>query len=207
MSKLLNYSTNALLSVTDTKVAEINPIIFQTKLLPSLAGLTKFKGKHYALDTRSNTSVLITNKSIRKGAIKAIEKGRDTTGYLKIAEDFNLIQEVTLKRDETVEGNCDFGCALEDLLDDLKFKVTKVKVMPQNSVVFNTVGVEHISNLTKHKKSLYVLDTRNNAATLVNPERIAEQAVKDLLKGKTTDYTILSDQFNLITSITLTRKA
>jgi hypothetical protein len=181
-------------------IATMNPVIFKTQVIGSLPGLTKDGDKYFKLDTVNNTATEVTADNITEGAKKALESGKDKDGYLKIAENFGLVREVSLVSDgnKTVEASW-----LPAYINvELGMKVTDVTVDVQNDIIFKTTGINEICGLTQDGSNYYDLDTKNNTATLVNPEIVAEKATKDILKGEITDYVQLATGFSLISAIT-----
>ena len=200
MSKINQFTKSSGLKVTSANVQDINAIIFKTKIVPNMPGLTKDGDSFYKLDTKNNKAVEVTASSITDGAQKALVKGTDKHGYLAIAEAFNLVDSVTF---DTSDSEGTGASSLTNLLTSINMKVTAVKIVPQNDIIFKTTGIHTLANLTKDGSSYYQLDTKKNTASLVDPESVAKQAKKDMLKGVVSDFTLLADSFNLISSLTI----
>ena len=204
-STLIAYAGSAGLTVKDVTIAHLNPVIFAAKLVETLPGLTKQGGKHFQIDTKRNKAIEVTAETIADGAKKAIKKQNDKDGYLAIAEQFGLVTSVTFEAGDSDDDA--FGCtALTAVTAGLDMKITDVKIVAQNDIIFATTGINELDNLTKSGKDMYKLDTKRNTATLINPKMVAKQAKKDLLASKSTDYTQLADNFNLISAITFEKR-
>jgi len=199
MSKIINYAKSAFLKVDSIEMDNINPIIFKTTILSTLPNLTKDGDKYYQLNTRNNTAIEISAKTIKAGALKAVEKGKDSKGYLAIAEDFGLIKSVKMTRDFDQDGGC---TALTTMTHGLNMDVTEVVIDVQQDIIFKNRGIDELSDLTKEGKKFYKLDIKRNKAVVVNPSMVGKTAKKDLLAGDTTEFTSMVDDFNLISSIT-----
>lgn len=202
MKKVITLATALGLVVASATVAEMNPVIFASKVVANLPGITEVDGKYYRMDTKANTSVEVTATQLQASALAALKAGKDdTTGSINIAEDFGLIGELVLERDtdKTVFGSA----SIADTAKALGLKVLDVSVDAQHAVIFNAKGLQNIGGLTKSDDKHFILDTAKNTATLINPEKVAEQAIADLLKGKNTDFTRLAESFCLVSKVTL----
>lgn len=82
------------LKVLDVKVDAQNKIIFQTKGIASLSGLTELEGKYYKLDTVANTATIIDPDAVAKDAAADLLKGKDTD-LVEFVTRYNLISAIT----------------------------------------------------------------------------------------------------------------
>jgi len=206
MSKLLNHANNANLVVAEATVDTLNPIIFKAKVIGNLNGITVSDGKHYRINTKTNSAEEITAESLTKSAKKALSKGVDKDGSLSLAEDFGLISAVSFKVNTDKDSSASGSTDILRLASALNMKIAEIEVATQHEIIFKTIGIQRISGLTKDGAQYYNIDTKRNTATLINPEGIAAQAKADFLKGKDSDFTALANSFNLITSVSLVRK-
>lgn len=201
----LQLLSAAHLTIDSAEIVEINPIIFKTKVLNNLAGLTVSDGVHYKVDTVKNTAIEVTASAISTNAKSALENKKDADGSLAIAESFGLIQSLKLVHD--AKGDSTACVDLLSVARNLGMKITDVEVAEQNDIIFRTTGIKMLGNLTEDDKKYYVLDTAKNTATLINPQAIAERAAKDFLKGKSSDFTALASRYKLVTSVTLQKSS
>jgi len=204
MSKIINLAIAANLSVASSEVAVLNPIIFKSQVIGGLSGITKDDGKYYRLNTKTNTADEITAETLTISANNALTSLKDEDGSLTLAEKFGLVTSLTFEagNDQDVVGSSDLN-ALAKALD---MKVESIEIASQNGIIFNTVGINQIGNLTKDDNKYYSLDTKKNVATLIDPDGVSAQATTDFLAGKSTDFTRLAGSFNLITAAKLVRK-
>lgn len=204
MSKIINLAIAANLQVASSEVAVLNAIIFKSQVIGGLSGITKDDGKYYRLNTKTNTADEVTAETLTTNANTALTALKDNDGSLDLAERFGLVSSLTFAagNDQDIVGSSDLN-ALAKALD---MKVDSIEIATQNSIIFNTVGISKIGNLTKDDNKYYSLDTKKNEAVLIDPAGVAAQAKADFLKGKDTDFTRLAGSFNLITAATLVRK-
>jgi hypothetical protein len=203
MSTIISAAIAAGLKVSKIEIATMNPIIFKTQLIPEVCGLVEDGGKFYQLDVEKNTAELFTAETITKDALKAVKDLDEDSEAMCIAENYGLVTAVHLERSSDDADGC---TSVFDIRDELELKVSAVTVDIQNEIIFKTTGISNLSGLTKDGSSYYKLDTAKNTATLINPQGVSEQATKDILAGKDTDFTRLADEFNLISKISFVAK-
>jgi hypothetical protein len=94
----------------------------------------------------------------------------------------------------------------------LGMSVAEAKVSQLNDVIFATqVNHNAFGNVQKVDDKTYVLDTQANTADLLTPQEISKAAVSGLSATKLTTMeraaVAVAEQFGMVDSITLTRKA
>jgi hypothetical protein len=83
--------------VTAVTVVPQNDIIFKTKGLQHIEGLTEDSGNYYKLDIESNTATLINPQGVADKAAADILKGKNSDEVV-LADYFNLITTITLEK-------------------------------------------------------------------------------------------------------------
>ena len=208
MSKLKNLANSLGMSVTTVEVAEMNPVIFKTRAVGSLSGLTKDGDDFYIIDAKKNTADLVTVPSVRLAATAAFTT-KDPSPFGKqavdIAENFGLINSVTFTKAD-VQGLSNGH--IQQVIKPLGLKVSDVTISAQNEVIFKNIVLKggRIQGLTQDDGVYYDIDVKKNTATIINPTIVSEKAKADILAGKISDYVVIAENFGLITSITLTKE-
>ena len=184
----------------ESTVSSINNVVFNTAIVPNTPNLTKDDGKFYMVDPVKNSAVEFTPDAIKAGAVKALDKNKDTDGYLVTAENCGLVTTLGLVRGEKA------GTGTGDILGlakRLNLKVASVTVDVQNNIIFRKEGLARISDLVEDAGKYYTMDTAKNTATLVDADAMATSAESDILKNKSSDAVKLAQAFNLISAATL----
>ena len=83
--------------VTAVTVVPQNDIIFKTKGLQHIGGLTVEAGNYYKVDIDNNTATLINPQGVADKAAADILKGKNSDEVV-LADYFNLITEITLEK-------------------------------------------------------------------------------------------------------------
>lgn len=196
------------LKVSAVTVATMNPVIFATKYLSGLSGsgIVKDGDKVYKIDTVKNTSVEVTSQSLSDAATAGLLALSDkNTSEIATAISFGLVKEITMTRaDIATNGHSD---DVSRFAKDLGLKVLDVTIVPQNDVIFQAQGIANLDGLTELEGKYYKLDTVANTASIINPDAVAADAKKDIMKGKTTDLVRFVQRYNLISDITFGIKA
>ena len=205
MSKLILAATALSLKAVEIEASTINPIIFDTKVIPSAPGLTKHDGKYYMLDTVKNTSVEVTPEGLTKKALADFKSGKSSFEAVT-AENYGMITKVIFEFDADADIKCTGMGSISNLCKALDLKVEDVAVDPQNEIIFSTKVVGTLSGLQKKGSDYYKLDTQKNTATLIDPNGMAKAAVADFTAGKRTDATDVAEAFCLIRKLVLVKK-
>lgn len=209
MANIKNLASSLGLKVSTVEVAEMNPVIFKTKVVGAMSGLTKDGDNFYMVDTKKNIADVVTADSIKTAAIAGLT-AKEATPFgnqaVAIAESYGLIKKVTLVKD--AEANNGSTVSLNAVLTTLNLKVAEVDVSAQHEVIFKTkvLAGNLIQGLTQDEGQYYEIDTKKNTATIINPEIVATKAKEALLKGKPNDFSKIAETFGLINSITLVAK-
>lgn len=85
------------MKVTAVEVATQNDIIFSTKGIPSISGLTESDGTFYALDITANTATVVNAEALSAKAKQDLLDGKDTDAT-RFVTSFGLIQSLTLSK-------------------------------------------------------------------------------------------------------------
>lgn len=202
-SSILAYAAAAGLIAKESSISDINGVVFNTVIVPKTPNLTKDDGKYYQVDAVKNTAVEFTPAAIKSGAIKALDKNKDTDGYLATAENCGLVTSLGLVRGKDVGTGCGDIKALAKVLD---LKVASVTVDVQNDIIFRKEGLNQINDLVEDAGKYYTMNTAKNTATLVDADAMAKQAEKDIRNGKSSDAVSLAQAFNLVAAVTLIAK-
>ena len=202
-STILAFAAAAGLVAKESTISDINGIVFKTVVLPKTPNLTKDGDNYYQVDAVKNTAVEFTPDAIKAGAVKALDKNKDTDGYLATAEDCGLVTSLSFVRGEKAgTGNSDITA----LAKTLNLKVASIKVDTQNSIIFRKEGLAQIKDLVEDAGKYYTMDVAKNEATLVDADAMAKSAKKDIVAGKDTDASRLAQAFNLVSSVTFVTK-
>ncbi len=202
-SIILTFAAAAGLVSKESTVSDINGIVFKTVIVPSTRNLTKDGDKYYQVDAVKNTAVEFTPDAIKAGAVKALDKNKDTDGYLATAEDCGLVTSLSFVRGENAgTGNSN----ITSLAKALDLKVASITVDTQNSIIFRKEGLAQINDLVEDAGKYYTMDVAKNTATLVDAKAMAASAKKDIVAGKDTDASRLAQAFNLVSAVTFVTK-
>jgi len=208
-NSITNQAASNNLKVSAVTVDAMNPIIFSSKYLTTLAGasIVKDGDKVYKIDTVSNDAVEITAQSIADAAIDGLlSDTRKNDSEIDTALQFGLVKSIKMIRPDTAtSAHC--SVSMVTFAKALKLKILDVKVDAQNDIIFQAKGVSTLDGLTELEGKYYQLDTVANTASIINPKAISKDVKTDLLKGKDTDLVRFAERFNLISSIEFGIKA
>jgi len=86
------------MKVTDVTVAVQNDVIFSTKGIPSMRGLTKSGDNFYELDLVANTATVVNAEALSEKAKADILAGKDTEAT-RFATSFGLITKMIMSKE------------------------------------------------------------------------------------------------------------
>jgi len=202
-SIILAFAAAAGLTAKESTISDINGIVFKTVVLPKTPNLTKDGDNYYQVDAVKNTAVEFTPDAIKTGAATALDKNKDTDGYLATAENCGLVTSLSFVRGEKAgTGNSN----ITSVAKALGLKVASITVDTQNDIIFRKEGLAQINDLVEDAGKYYTMDVAKNTATLVDAKAMATSAKKDITAGKDTDAARLAQAFNLVSAVTLVTK-
>lgn len=85
------------MKVTDVEVATQNAVIFSTKGIPSMSGLTKSGDDFYELDLVANTATIVNADALSEKAKADILAGKDSEA-VRFVQNFGLVTNLTLSK-------------------------------------------------------------------------------------------------------------
>lgn len=85
------------MKVTDVEVATQNAVIFSTKGIPSMSGLTKSGDDFYELDLVANTATIVNADALSEKAKADILAGKDSEA-VRFVQNFGLVTSLTLSK-------------------------------------------------------------------------------------------------------------
>lgn len=85
------------MKVTDIEIAVQNDVIFSTKGIPSMSGLTEKDEKFYAIDIVANTATVVNAEALSTQAKEDILAGKETEAT-RFVTSFGLITSMTLAK-------------------------------------------------------------------------------------------------------------
>lgn len=84
--------------VTAVEVAAQNEVIFSTKGVKSISGLTEHDGSLYQIDVASNTATVVNAQALSEKAVADFLANKDATDATRFAEQFGLITALTISK-------------------------------------------------------------------------------------------------------------
>lgn len=91
------FAKDAGMKVTDVEVATQNAVIFSTKGIPSMSGLTKSGDDFYELDLVANTATIVNADALSEKAKADILAGKDSEA-VRFVQNFGLVTSLTLSK-------------------------------------------------------------------------------------------------------------
>lgn len=92
-----DFAKSVNMKVTDVEVAVQNDIIFSTKGIPSMSGLTKSGDDFYEIDIVANTATVVNAQALSDRAKDDILAGKETEA-VRFVQNFGLITALTLSK-------------------------------------------------------------------------------------------------------------
>lgn len=97
------FAKSVNLKVTDVTVAVQNEVIFSTKGIPSMSGLTKSGDDFYELDLVSNTATVVNAEALSEKAKADILAGKDSEA-VQFVQNFGLVTALSMSKAVAVEA-------------------------------------------------------------------------------------------------------